>query len=125
RRSSPARGAWPGGTGSARVGDAFVWSKSYRVRTMRRGLRVTLVVLGGLIVVAALAAGAYVINNVTYFSRGMRPVSRAGFVEKQATIDGARVHYAEGPANGPPLLLIHGQSVDWKNYYPVLPALAQ
>lgn len=92
---------------------------------MKKAVRVALGVLGGVIVVAALAAGGYVVNNLTYFGRGMRSVSRAGFVEKQATFDGSVVNYAEGPDNGPALLLIHGQSVDWKNYYPVLPDLAQ
>ncbi|MDC0667994.1 alpha/beta fold hydrolase [Nannocystis radixulma] len=82
-------------------------------------------VLGVLLVVAALIAGGYVVNNLTYFDRGMKMVRRAGFIEKQATIDGSVVNYAEGPDNGPALLLIHGQMTDWENYYPVLPELAK
>lgn len=35
------------------------------------------------------------------------------------------INYAEGPNNGPALLLIHGQAVDWKNYAKVLPRLAR
>ncbi|GAB3624976.1 alpha/beta hydrolase [Mariniluteicoccus endophyticus] len=50
----------------------------------------------------------------------------AGYVEKDARVDGAVVHYAEGPANGrPPLLLIHGQSGDWRAYGSVMPELAK
>jgi pimeloyl-ACP methyl ester carboxylesterase len=54
----------------------------------------------------------------------MTAVWRAGFVEKQVTINGSELNYAEGPDNGPALLLIHGQIVDWKNYARVLPDLA-
>ncbi|MBK8420653.1 alpha/beta hydrolase [Candidatus Villigracilis saccharophilus] len=40
-------------------------------------------------------------------------------------INGSSLNYAEGPNNGPVLLLIHGQAVDWKNYAKVLPKLSQ
>lgn len=81
-------------------------------------------IFGGVFMVAAAAAGGYLLNNITYFKRSMTAVYRAGFVEKQATINGSRLNYAEGPANGPALLLIHGQAVDWQNYANALPALA-
>jgi pimeloyl-ACP methyl ester carboxylesterase len=54
----------------------------------------------------------------------MRSVWDAGYLEHQATVNGSVVNYAEGPNNGPALLLIHGQGTDWKSYYPALPALA-
>src|SRR5699024_4796969 len=52
---------------------------------------------------------------------------RAGFVEKHAVVNGSTINYAVGPAQDtiPPLLLIHGQGVDWQSYAPVLPRLAQ
>lgn len=53
-----------------------------------------------------------------------RPAAPRGFIEKDIEIDGARLHYAEGPPNGPALLLIHGQLVDWTTYRRALPALA-
>lgn len=68
--------------------------------------------------------GGYIINNITYFERAMTTVQQAGFVEKQVTIQGNILNYAEGPDNGSPLLLIHGQAVDWQNYAKVLPDLA-
>src|SRR5699024_10720990 len=40
-------------------------------------------------------------------------------------IDGAKLHYAQGPNNGPALLLIHGQMKDWTTYMRVLPELAK
>src|SRR5690606_14333560 len=49
----------------------------------------------------------------------------AGFVEKDVTVGGSRIHYAEGPDNGPALLLIHGQIMDWTSYARVLPDLAE
>lgn len=55
----------------------------------------------------------------------MAAVDAAGYAEKTATVNGSTMRYAEGPDNGPALLLIHGQAVDWKNYYAVLPKLAR
>ncbi|WP_102226772.1 alpha/beta fold hydrolase [Acidimangrovimonas sediminis] len=52
-------------------------------------------------------------------------VSAAGYTLKRATIDGVSFSYAEGPDNGPPLVLLHAQFLDWFSYYRVLPALAK
>ncbi|MBF6181133.1 alpha/beta fold hydrolase [Nocardia otitidiscaviarum] len=60
-----------------------------------------------------------------YYRRGMARVRDAGFLEKQAEIDGYRINYAEGPAAGRPLLLIHGQGSRWQDYQRVLPELAE
>jgi pimeloyl-ACP methyl ester carboxylesterase len=35
------------------------------------------------------------------------------------------INYAEGPANGPPLVFLHGGSARWRAYEDVLPQLAQ
>lgn len=79
--------------------------------------------------VIALGLGAWagwgVWNNLTASERAIAAAMRAGFTEKSATINGRTVAYGEGPANGPALLLIHGQSTDWKNYAAVLPDLAR
>lgn len=48
-----------------------------------------------------------------------------GFTEHDTEIEGARLHYAEGPPNGPALLLIHGQVVDWTTYRRALPTLSR
>lgn len=74
---------------------------------------------------AAAAGGGWLWWSHGAFERAMRRVLAAGFVERAATVDGARVHYAEGPNNGPSLLLIHGQGGDWKSYASVLPTLAE
>ena len=42
-----------------------------------------------------------------------------------ATVVSAVVNYAEGPDNGPALVLVHGQGMQWEDYARVLPDLAQ
>lgn len=49
--------------------------------------------------------------------------ARVEITEKDAVVGGVRLHYAEGPASGPPLLLVPGQSMPWQSYTKVLPAL--
>lgn len=49
----------------------------------------------------------------------------AGIEERDVTLDGVRLHYAEGPKRGPALVLIPGQSMPWHCYRRVLPKLAE
>lgn len=51
-------------------------------------------------------------------------VAAAGYVEKTAHVNGVALCYAEGPPNGPSLVLLHAQLLDWFSYHRVLPALA-
>lgn len=71
-----------------------------------------------------IATVGYVIRNVKYASWDAKRVERASFKEKQVTIGSSRLNYAEGPVNGRPLLLIHGQMTDWRSWSRVLPALS-
>jgi pimeloyl-ACP methyl ester carboxylesterase len=51
---------------------------------------------------------------------------KLGFTEKQAILeDGSILNYGEGPSNGPPLLLLHGQQTSWQDYAKVLPDLSK
>ncbi len=52
-------------------------------------------------------------------------VRQAGFVEKQVELDNITMNYAEGPKNGPPLVLVPAQMGIWQSYHKVLPALAE
>ena len=48
-----------------------------------------------------------------------------GFEERDVEIDGVRLHYAEGPNAGPPVVLVPGQSMPWHSYQRVMPLLAR
>lgn len=87
-------------------------------------LHMGLKVSAGLVASLALSAAGYIIRNTTYASWDASRVTRAGFVENQVKVNGSTLNYAEGPDNGPPLLLIHGQVTDWQNWNRVLPELS-
>jgi len=48
----------------------------------------------------------------------------AGLVERSFDSDDVRLNYAEGPANGPPLVLLHGLGRRWQVFLPLIPALS-
>ncbi|MFD0524272.1 alpha/beta fold hydrolase [Paractinoplanes durhamensis] len=52
-------------------------------------------------------------------------VRAAGYVTRSATVNQVNVSYVEGPDNGPPLVLLHAQQLDWFGYSRVLPELAK
>ncbi len=45
------------------------------------------------------------------------------FTEQSFNTGEATLNLAQGPKNGPPLLLLHGFARQWRTYYPILPAL--
>jgi len=47
-----------------------------------------------------------------------------GLVEHTFDTGEVRLNYAEGPANGPPLVLLHGLGRRWQVFMPVIPALS-
>ncbi|MBC3191881.1 alpha/beta hydrolase [Pseudonocardia sp. C8] len=89
------------------------------------GRRVALGAAGAVPVLLAALVGGYVRRNLTDLEFGMAAVARAGFAEKRITVDGHTLAYAEGPDNGPPLVLVHGQGSRWQDHMRVLPALAR
>ncbi len=92
------------------------------VRTIRMVLIVVLIV----VLLAVLVARIYVYNNMHYDDNRLKKTRRAGYRERQVRApNGALIGYAEGPAKGMPLLLIHGQGTCWEDYDAVLPALAK
>jgi pimeloyl-ACP methyl ester carboxylesterase len=50
--------------------------------------------------------------------------SLAGFKEEFFQAGAVSIHYAEGPPNGPPLVLLHGLARDWKSFSVLLPELS-
>jgi pimeloyl-ACP methyl ester carboxylesterase len=51
-------------------------------------------------------------------------LSVAGFQEKIFQSGSASINYAEGPSNGPALVLLHGLARDWKSFSVLLPELS-
>lgn len=90
----------------------------------RRLLRGALLGAAGLAVPLGLGIAGYLHRNATGLGKGLADVAAAGITEKQATVDGHVLNYAEGPRNGPPLLLVHGQATRWQDHMLVLPELA-
>lgn len=88
-------------------------------------LRIALIALGAL--AACLAAAAALFYHNTQYDRGAAGrLRRAGFSEKRAALpDGTLLNYGEGPDGGPALFLIHGQTVNWRDYWKALPALSR
>ena len=90
-----------------------------------KALKIFLLVLVIIIAASASALGIYAYQNMNYDKKPLEKTYRAGYKEKQVTLaDGTVLNYAEGPDNGPALLLIHGQSMEWEDYSRVLPGLA-
>ena len=47
-----------------------------------------------------------------------------GITEHEFDIGEVRLNYAEGPPNGPPLVLLHGLGRRWQVFLPIIPALS-
>lgn len=83
-----------------------------------------------IIIILALATGIFAYRNLTYdYGNDLfmeKKGEKLGFSEKQyTTYDGYDISYLEGPNNGEPLLLIHGQMASKEDYAKVLPELSK
>jgi pimeloyl-ACP methyl ester carboxylesterase len=74
---------------------------------------------------AAPTIAAVTLPPVGYVDPYHQLVNNAGYVEKTAQINQVTLSYVEGPNNGPPLVLLHAQLLDWFSYSRVLPELAK
>ena len=91
----------------------------------RRALKVVGIAIAVVAVACAIGIALYRDNNLHAEERLIAGALDAGFVEKQATVNGATINYAEGPDAGPALLLVHGQGMQWEDYASVLPELSK
>ena len=55
----------------------------------------------------------------------IKALNKNGIFEKQASVGNVIFNYAEGPDNGPVLLMLHAQLLDWYTYHLVLPELSK
>lgn len=90
----------------------------------RRWARIT---LGSALLAGGAALGRTVARfrdtNRQHAERDRADLERIGMVAGDVEVDGVRVAYAQGPPNGPPLLLVHGQGSQWRDHARVLPEL--
>ena len=91
----------------------------------KKALKIACAVAGALVIVAGVSAAAYCDNNLHAEERLIARALDSGFAEKQVTVNGSTINYAEGPDNGPALLVVHGQGMEWEDYASVLPELSK
>ncbi len=81
-------------------------------------------VIMSVIAVIALMIITFIGYLVTYSNPADKALEKAGIVEKQVQVNRVKFNYAEGPDNGPALILLHAQLLDWYTYCEVLPELS-
>jgi pimeloyl-ACP methyl ester carboxylesterase len=99
-------------------------SRRQRARR-RRGAAMVGMAIGLALTAGMAAAGALPGMRSAYVDPYHAKVQAAGYVQKTAEVNGISLSYVEGPDNGPPLVLLHAQLLDWFSYSRVLPELAK
>lgn len=96
-------------------------------RKKRRVLKIISIILVAILVCIGVGLGIYAYHNMHDGDHLLDKVYEAGYKEKQAKLyNGSIINYVESPDNKKiPLLLIHGQSMEWKDYAKVLPELSK
>lgn len=86
----------------------------------------TILIIVGIIILILIVSLLLAILHINrYKNPADKKLSAAGIVEKTAQIGEVNFNYAEGPDNGPALLLLHAQMLDWYTYSSVLPELSK
>ncbi len=91
----------------------------------KKVMRILVGSLLGLFGLAVILVMGILLYGLSFQEPAMAKVWSAGYQEKTFMTEGTTINYVEGPNNGIPLLLIHGQMVDWESYQLVLPELSQ
>lgn len=83
-------------------------------------------VIFSIIALLAISISVYAYRNMNYDKKVPHLIAKAKVTEKQITLpDGSIINYGEGWGEGAPLLLIHGQTVSWKDYAEVFSGLSK
>lgn len=88
---------------------------------MKKVVRFLLILICALILILC----GLIIYVATYKNPADKELVEAGIVEKQVQVGSVTFNYAEGPDNGPALVLLHAQLLDWYTYSVVLPELSK
>ncbi len=88
-------------------------------------LKTTKIFIATIFLIVAIALIFFYIILRNYKDPYHKTVADAGFIEKTVQIGVVNFNYVEGPNNGPALLLLHAQHMDWYSYSRVLPELSK
>ena len=89
---------------------------------VRKIMKIIVIVLLVISAAAGIAFGCFCYQNLHWWEKDMKKITKLGAVEKQVTLpSGNVVNYGELPGEGPALLLIHGQMGAWEDYASVKP----
>ncbi len=81
-----------------------------------------------IILITFFFSGCSTISNsilINYSDPWHKKLQKAGIIEKTAQVGQVSFNYAEGPDNGPALILLNAQHMDWYSYSRVLPELSK
>jgi pimeloyl-ACP methyl ester carboxylesterase len=84
-----------------------------------------IIVISGVVMVMAAGSVMAISFMTRYKNPSEQELLEAGILEKTAGVGDVVFNYAEGPDNGPALLLLHAQTLDWFTYSKALPALSK
>lgn len=87
--------------------------------------KIILFVIGIIVFILAVVVIIAIVYMNNYKNPADKILAEAGIVEKSVQVGDVNFNYAEGPDNGPPLLLLHAQLLDWYTYNKVLPDLSE
>jgi pimeloyl-ACP methyl ester carboxylesterase len=77
-------------------------------------------------IILTILTGVVLMTYLKHYKNPLhKELAEAGIEEKTAQAGEVNFNYAEGPNNGPALLLLHAQTLDWFTYSKVLPALSK
>lgn len=94
-------------------------SKFFNTKT-----KIFLFMICTIILILAIAIITIIVYMDHYKNPSDKKLAKAGIVEKMTQVGEVNFNYAEGPDNGPALLLLHAQTLDWYTYSKVLPELS-
>ena len=94
------------------------------MRLLSKKRKIALCIVGIIILILVIVIIVLLTYMKYYKNPADKKLAEADIVEKTMQVGDVNFNYAEGPDNGPPLLLLHAQTLDWYTYSEVLPELS-
>ncbi|NCB25347.1 MAG: hypothetical protein EOM62_07735 [Bacteroidia bacterium] len=86
--------------------------------------KIALFIFAVIVLVLVIVIIVLIIYIKHYKNPADKKLAEAAISEKTVQVGEVNFNYAEGPDNGPALLLLHAQTLDWYTYSEVLPELS-